>query len=63
MREITIGMVLKDIRIQSGVTLRKFCLPSNLDPLRYSLIERDELKPNLAEYGGYLSLIHSQEKK
>jgi len=58
MEEITVGMILRDIRIRNGITLRRFCLDNSLDPIRYSLIERDELKPSLAEYGEYLNLIH-----
>ncbi|MBA7553598.1 hypothetical protein ES705_46192 [subsurface metagenome] len=55
--KITIGWLLKEIRIKKGLTLRTFCLERNLDPLRYSLIERDELRPNLSEINGYLNLI------
>ena len=63
MKEITVGMILRDIRIQKGITLRKFCLDNNFDPVRYSLIERNELRPNLEEYGNYINLIRSKEKK
>lgn len=55
--KITIGWLLKEIRIRKGLTLRTFCLERNLDPLRYSLIERDELRPNLSEINEYLNLI------
>lgn len=55
--KITIGWLLKEIRIKKGLTLRTFCLERNLDPLRYSLIERDELRPNLSEINEYLNLI------
>jgi len=58
MEEITVGMILRDIRIRNGITLRRFCLDNGLDPIRYSLIERDELRPNMAECGEYLNLIH-----
>lgn len=58
MEEITVGMILKEIRIRRGITLRRFCLDNNFDPVRYSLIERDELKPSSAEYGEDLNLIH-----
>lgn len=57
MRKITVGMILRDIRIRSGTTLRRFCRNNNLDPIRFSLIERDELEPNLTEYGEYISLV------
>ena len=64
MIEITIGMVLREIRIRSGITLRSFCLNNDFDPMRYSLIERDELKPNMAELEEYLNLVryHGMEK-
>jgi len=55
--KITIGWLLKEIRIKKGLTLRTFCLERKLDPLRYSLIERDELRPNLSEINEYLNLI------
>ena len=55
--KITIGWLLKEIRIKKGLTLRTFCLERNVDPLRYSLIERDELRPTLSEINGYLNLI------
>ena len=56
MEEITVGEILTKIRIRRGKTLREFCLNNNLDPIRYSLIERDELKPNLTELEKYLML-------
>ena len=56
MEEITVGEILTKIRIRKGKTLREFCLNNNLDPVRYSLIERDELKPNLTELEKYLML-------
>ena len=58
--EITSGMILREIRIRSRLTLREFCLKNDFDPVRYSLIERDELKPNRAELEDYLSLIKFQ---
>lgn len=55
--KITIGWLLKEIRIRKGLTLRTFCLERKLDAIRYSLIERDELRPNLSELNDYLDLI------
>ena len=53
---ITIGYILKEIRIRSGITLRRFCINRKLDAVRYSMIERDELKPNELELNEYLEL-------
>ena len=55
--KITSGTILREIRIRSGKTLRQFCIENNLDPVRYSLIERNELRPCPEEYGNYLNLI------
>lgn len=55
--KFTIGFVLKEIRIRSGLTLRRFCLDRKLDAIRYSLIERDLLRPNISEINEYLDLI------
>lgn len=55
--KITIGWLLKEIRIRKGLTLRTFCLERKLDAIRYSLIERDELRPNMSEVNEYLDLI------
>lgn len=55
--KITIGWLLKEIRIRKGLTLRTFCLERKLDAIRYSLIERDELRPNMSEINEYLDLI------
>lgn len=57
MEVVTVGMILREIRIRSGLTLREFCLKNDFDPVRYSLIERDELKPIRAELEDYLNLI------
>jgi len=56
MDEITVGWILRDIRIRAGLTLREFCIKKKLDPIRYSLIERNELKPNLREYLEYTEI-------
>lgn len=55
--KFTVGWLLKEIRIRKGLTLRTFCLDRKLDAVRYSLIERDELRPNLSELNEYLDLI------
>jgi len=55
--KLTIGWILKEIRIRKGLTLRTFCLERKLDAVRYSLIERDELRPNTSEINDYLDLI------
>jgi len=54
--EITIGWILRDIRIRAGLTLREFCIKKKLDPIRHSLIERNELKPILQEYLEYMAI-------
>ncbi len=54
---LTIGWLLKEIRIMNGLTLRTFCLDRKLDAIRYSLIERDELMPTRPEVNEYLGLI------
>jgi len=53
----TIGNLVKEVRIKSGTTLRTFCLGRELDPVRFSLIERDELRPNDSEVDEYLNLV------
>jgi len=53
----TIGYILKEIRIRSGLTLRTFCLGHKLDAVRYSLVERDQMMPNTSEINEYLDLI------
>ncbi len=35
-----LGQQLKASRIESGKTLREFCIENNLDPVTYSRIER-----------------------
>jgi len=55
--EISIGNLLKEVRIKCGVTLRTFCFGRELDPVRFSMIERDILKPNDTEVNEYLSLV------
>ena len=55
--KITPGLILKNIRIRCEYTLRSFCQENNLDPIRYSLIERNKLKPTLEEFGYYINLI------
>jgi len=54
---LTLGNVLKEIRIRNEVTLRNFCLSRDLDANRYSLIERNLLIPNTTEVEEYLKLI------
>lgn len=58
--KITVGLILKNIRLEREYTLSRFCQENNLDPIRYSLIERNELKPNLEEFGYYISLINKK---
>ena len=53
----TMGGLLKEIRIRHGLTLRRFCLDKKLDAVRYSLIERNELRPNESEMDEYLNLM------
>lgn len=60
--KVTIGLILKEIRIKSGLTLRSFCIKHDLDAVRYSMIERDVLKPDLFELAKYLELIKQKEK-
>ena len=59
--EITIGFILKEIRIRSEITLRTFCIDRKLDAVRYSLIERNELRPNISELNEYLNLINKEK--
>lgn len=54
---VTIGSILKEMRIRSNWTLRRFCIANGLDPIRYSMIERDIMKPNIEELTHYLNLI------
>lgn len=54
---LSIGVILREIRLRSRITLRNFCLSRNLDPNRYSLIERNLLTPNESEVEEYLKLI------
>jgi len=56
-KEVSVGSLLKEIRIKCGITLRTFCLGRKLDPVRFSLIERDELRPNDSEVNEYLNLV------
>lgn len=59
--KITIGLLLREIRIRKELTLRTFCIERELDAVRYSMIERDILRPNISEVNEYLDLI--KEKK
>lgn len=61
--EITIGSLLKEIRIKCGVTLRTFCLGRELDPFRYSMIERNVLKPNDTEVNEYIKLVEQKKEE
>lgn len=61
--EVTIGSILKEIRIRSGWTLRQFCIIHKLDPIRYSMIERDIMKPNIEELDQYMDLIKEKRKE
>lgn len=61
--ELTIGYVLKLIRIKCGLTLRTLCIERDLDPVRYSMIERDVLRPNTAELDVYLDLVGDKKKE
>ncbi len=58
---LTTGLLLRDIRIRNGLTLRMFCLDRELDPTRYSMIERDILKPTMTEAYEYLNLIERKK--
>jgi len=55
--KFTVGWILREIRIRKELTLRTFCIERKLDAIRYSLIERDELRPNISEINDYLNLI------
>ena len=57
MKIYDVGDVLREIRIKRFLTLRQFCLNRELDPMRYSLIERNELKPTDCEIWEYIALI------
>jgi len=57
---IKTGNILEEIRIRTGHTLRNFCLSRDLDANRYSLIERDILRPNVEEVNQYLKLIKEE---
>ena len=61
--KLTAGRILQEFRIRQGYTLREFCMGRNLDAVRYSLIERNELVPNLEELQQYLDLWEEQPKK
>lgn len=61
--EVSIGKLLKEIRIKCGTTLRTFCIGRKLDPARFSLIERDELRPNEAEVNEYIGLVAEWKEK
>ncbi len=39
------GKLLKDLRIEKGLTLRKACRMTNYDPSNWSKIERGEISP------------------
>lgn len=41
----TFGEYIKELRINKGLTLRKFCHMTNLDPSNWSKIERNKLQP------------------
>ena len=58
----TMGGLLKEIRIRHGLTLRRFCLERELDAMRYSLIERNLLRPNESEMNEYLNLMGKEKK-
>ena len=53
---MTVGWILREMRINKGLTLREFCKRKKIDPIRYSLIERDELRPDRPEVYEYLNL-------
>jgi len=55
--KITLGWVLREIRVRQGMTLGDFCIKRKVDAIRYGLIERDELKPDWSEVNEYLDLI------
>lgn len=59
--KITLGWVLREMRIRQGMTLRDFCIERKLDPIRYGLIERDELRPNWSEVNEYLELKEEEK--
>jgi len=60
--EVTIGSILKEMRIRSNWTLRRFCIANRLDPIRYSMIERDIMKPNIEELNLYLDLVEKEKE-
>lgn len=59
---VAVGSLLKAIRIKAGLTLRKFCLDRGLEAIRYSLIERGELPPDVFEISQYLNLVEEKSK-
>ncbi len=58
--KVTVGRILKELRIGSGFTLREFCMRSDLDPSRFSMVERDILTPSTCEVNEYLKLVNME---
>ena len=58
--KVTVGRILKELRIESGLTLREFCIKKELDAVKYSGIERGEIVPNADEANHYLRLVNIQ---
>ncbi|HCO92839.1 MAG TPA: hypothetical protein DIU00_02625 [Phycisphaerales bacterium] len=60
-RDNTFGHFFKEMRLKTGLSLRRFCMEHNLDPGNISRIERGIASPpqsrdKLAEYASYLGI-------
>lgn len=64
----TFGNLLKDLRIQKGLTLRQCCYGLQVDPSNWSKVERDVTPPpkdraTLNKWADYFSLVGSSREE